>query len=284
MNPRLSVVIPAHDEAAVIGRLLTSLVPAARAGDLELIVAANGCTDDTAAVAASFGSSVVVVETERASKIAALNAADAVAGCYPRAYVDADVVVEASALLQLGDVLGRIDGPLVAAPRMRVDLSRSSWPVRAHYRIWELTDYRQRGHVGSGVYALSELGRRRFGAFPEVIADDRFVQQQFRPAERGSVPESFTIFAPTTFRALLHRSTRAAAGNAQLHRMDVPALPSDGATAGMRSLIRRVGPHPTLWPAMAVFCVSYLLPRLLARRKRAGGRMDVWERDETSRR
>ena len=62
MTPRMSVVIPAHDEEAVIGRLLSALTGHPRSAELELVVAANGCTDGTVDVARSFGASVTVVE------------------------------------------------------------------------------------------------------------------------------------------------------------------------------------------------------------------------------
>ena len=191
MTARMSVVIPAHDEATVIGRLLDALAGDPRGHELELVVVANGCTDATARVAASYGASVTVVEIEEASKIAALEAGDRAATVFPRAYVDADVVVDVAALLALADELERPGGPLVASPRLEVDTDGASWPVRQHYRIWELTDYRRTGHIGSGVYALSADGRRRFGRWPQVIADDRFVQQLL-PARRASRPSTST--------------------------------------------------------------------------------------------
>ena len=45
----VSVVIPAHDEEAVIERCLGTLLADARAGEVEVVVVCNGCTDDTAA-------------------------------------------------------------------------------------------------------------------------------------------------------------------------------------------------------------------------------------------
>src|SRR5206468_9477454 len=84
-----SVVIPAHNEAAVIGRLLTAILADAGPDEFEIVVVPNGCTDDTAAVASSFG--VRVVETEVASKVAALRLGDASVKSFPRIYVDADV-------------------------------------------------------------------------------------------------------------------------------------------------------------------------------------------------
>lgn len=83
MSARVSVIIPAHDEAAVIGRLLGALVDGDPEGRLEIVVGANGCTDGTAAVARAVDPRILVAETERASKIAGLNAADGVATVFP---------------------------------------------------------------------------------------------------------------------------------------------------------------------------------------------------------
>ncbi len=287
MSARLSVVVPAHNESAVVARLLRPLLPGVDDGELEIVVAANGCTDDTADIVRSLSPQIRLVELTAASKSAALNAADSVATVFPRAYVDADVVVSRSALLALAEQLSAPGGPLVAAPPLRVDTSRSSWSVRAHYRIWELTDYRRHGHVGSGIYALSRAGRSRFGDFPDIIADDRFVQRLFAGPELGSAGEHFTVFAPRTLRALVRRSVRAAAGNAQLRDAGIGGTRSqpDESTAAtsVSHLAAAVGPRPRLWPAFAIYCLCYLAPRVLARRKRAAGLLHVWERDETSR-
>jgi cellulose synthase/poly-beta-1,6-N-acetylglucosamine synthase-like glycosyltransferase len=57
-RPRLAVLIPAHDEAAGIGRTLKSVAAGLEAGDRVLVVADN-CSDDTARVAALAGAQVV---------------------------------------------------------------------------------------------------------------------------------------------------------------------------------------------------------------------------------
>ena len=44
-----SVIIPAHNEAASIGRNLRALREGTRGGDLDVVVVCNGCTDRTAA-------------------------------------------------------------------------------------------------------------------------------------------------------------------------------------------------------------------------------------------
>ena len=213
----MSVVIPAHDEATVIGRLLEALVSDPRAAELEIVVVANGCSDATVPVAREYEPAVRVVEIAEASKIAALEAGDAEATAFPRAYVDADVTVDVSTLLALADALEESGGPLVASPPLEVDTSGASWLVRQHYRVWELTDYRRSGHIGSGIYALSATGRARFGRWPRVIADDRFVQQLFRPDERRTIDDgSFSVRSARAMSAHLRRSTRIARGNLEL--------------------------------------------------------------------
>ena len=95
MSARLgSIVIPAHDEGRVIERTLAPLVPLAHSGAVEVVVAANGCSDDTVARARQVPG-VRVLNLAEASKVAALNAADATTDAFPRIYLDADVVAPA---------------------------------------------------------------------------------------------------------------------------------------------------------------------------------------------
>lgn len=271
----LSVVIPAHDEEVLLPRLLARLVDDP---ELEIVVVANGCTDGTAAAARAVSGHVTVVEIDEASKIAALNRGDEVAVGWPRAYVDADVDVDAPTLRALAAAL---DGEvLVGSPVLRVDTAGATLPVRWYYRIWELTDYRRAGHVGSGIYALSRRGRERFDRFPDVIADDLFVHALFAPAERlARLDREFTVRSPRDWGSLLHRAERIALGNLQLARSEHAAP----ATSGARSLLRRVAPRPWLWPAFGVYAVGYVVPRRRARRRLRRGDVRGWNRDATTR-
>jgi glycosyltransferase involved in cell wall biosynthesis len=279
----MSVIIPAHDEEAVVGRLLQALVETDRDSALEIVVVANGCSDNTVAVASAVAPSIRVVEIAEASKIAALNAGDAAATSFPRAYVDADVVITVDTLFALADSLEAPNGPLVASPRLVVDLEGTTWFLRAHYRVWELSDYRLEGHIGSGVYAVSREGRARFGAFPDVIADDRFVQQRFAPEERATLMDhAFTVCAPRTLRAHMRRATRIALGNQQLPDA-LQHTPQPAASQRYGSLAARVLRQPRLWPAFVVYCVGYANPQVRARWRTLRGKNTAWNRDETSR-
>ena len=100
----ISIVIPAHNEEQVIGRLLEGVTRGAGPGELEIVVVTNGCTDRTAEVAGSFPG-VTVVDSPVASKPAALNLGDATAKSFPRMYLDADIEVDIAAVRAVGDVL-----------------------------------------------------------------------------------------------------------------------------------------------------------------------------------
>ncbi len=96
-----SIVIPAHDEAIALPRLLSTLRGQDVGGRrLQVVVAVNGSTDATAAVArgqvdmfAAAGHQLIVAETEIASKAAGLNLGDDHASAFPRLYLDADVAL-----------------------------------------------------------------------------------------------------------------------------------------------------------------------------------------------
>ncbi|MYT19449.1 glycosyltransferase, partial [Streptomyces sp. SID7760] len=79
-----SIVIPAHNEGRVIGRLLDALLADAPASGPDIVVVCNGCTDDTAAVAGARGPRVRVVEIPTPSKHTALRVGDEHARGFPR--------------------------------------------------------------------------------------------------------------------------------------------------------------------------------------------------------
>ncbi|WP_342373144.1 WecB/TagA/CpsF family glycosyltransferase [Propioniciclava soli] len=280
MNRALSVVIPAHNEAVSIDRCLAALGGTAIGREAEIVVVANGCEDGTAAAARAHAESLpglIVVETDLASKVHALNLGDEHATAFPRVYLDADIELSPDALPALRDALAG-PAPRVAAPRIVFDTAGSSWAVRAFYDIFARLPYATQGLVGLGVYALSESGRRRFGAFPELTSDDLFVQRLFAPHERVSTPGTFTVATPRRWRDLVKVRARIARGNAEFGEAELPGVDTRSSTGGTaRALLGLLVRDPR----RIVGAVVYAVTRLAAqRRARSGAR---WERDDSSR-
>lgn len=265
----LSVVIPAHNEARVIGRLLDGLLDGER---FDVVVVANGCTDDTAEVARAHG--VRVLETPEPSKRAALRLGDEAAAGYPRLYVDADIELTAASARALAEALAR--GFLAAAPQRVLALDGRSVLVRAYYAIWVRLPHVRAGLFGRGVIAVSEVGNERIRALPPVMADDLAASLAFTADERVIVPSARVVIqTPRTFTDLMRRRVRAVTS--------VSELESAGERTGMKDLIRIVVRRPWLAPAAVVFVAVALLARRRAARAIRAGDYTTWLRDESSR-
>ncbi len=274
-----SVIIPAHNEEAVIGRLLESLTAKDRSEDLEIWVACNGCSDETATISRRFG--VGVIETDVASKTEALRLGDRAAKSFPRLYIDADVVIGREAVDRVCEELDS-DRCLAAAPRLRVDLSRAPWAVRAYYGIWLRLPYHLEGMIGSGVYAMSREGRARFDEFPDIISDDGFARLQYAPDERMTVDDvEFTITPPTSLAGVVNVKTRSQKGLLQLHRLYPELLRNDprGYSIALSDILR----DPRDWPSSLVYLYVILRTKLAAVWMNYRGDLGTWERDDTSR-
>lgn len=284
-----TVVIPAHNEGRVIGRLLGQLVPAtppgeppaAPRGELNVIVVANGCTDDTAEVAASFGPRVRVLSIPEPSKHKALVAGDRAAADLPRIYVDADVELRAQDVQALAAAL-RQPGVLAAAPELELGLDGAPWPVRWYYDVWARLPEVRRGLFGRGVIAVDRAGQERIASLPPLVADDLAASLLFAPHERSVVPGTRSVVhVPRTVADLLRRRVRVAAGVAQIER----AEQAPGATARTRitDLLAIARSGPRMAPRVALFLSVAVIVRLRARRVVARGDYSTWQRDESSR-
>jgi glycosyltransferase involved in cell wall biosynthesis len=277
----LSIIIPAHNEEAVIGRLLKSLTNGAEPGELEIIVVANGCNDRTAEVARAFGAPVRVIETEVGSKVHALNLGDRAATSFPRFYVDADIVLDLNALRRLAVSLER-DRYLAIAPRFQMNLDGCSWFVRAFYAVNDRMPSSREGIGGSGVYGMSEQGRKRFGEFPALTADDGFVRVQFQPHERVTVEDCHSIvFAPKTPRGLVQIKTRSHFGSMQLRQRFPHLWVNRGARNGVA--LKRLALRPWWWARLVVYAYVKLEARRGARKLMQKQHEATWQRDDTSR-
>ena len=276
--PVASVVIPAHDEERSIARCLDALLPQLAAGD-EVVVACNGCTDRTAAIARAYGRVVTVIELPTPSKVDALNAADRVVTSFPRLYLDADVVLDAGVVRGLFAAVheGAVD---LAAPRVRYDLSRSSIVVRAYYRIWTRLPSVRDDTVGRGAFAMSRRGRDAFEAFPDVLGDDHYAREQVPPERRGVVAEGYaTVMPPRSVRALVRRRARTVEGNRQV--AELGPVERAAARARRREWIGVVRRRPRLVPVVPLYVALSLLPRVVAAWRRWSGHSVGWGRDDS---
>jgi glycosyltransferase involved in cell wall biosynthesis len=279
-QPLASIIVPAHNEAAVIGKLLRTLEPEVRAGRLDVVVACNGCTDATAEISRAHGARVV--HTDVSSKIAALNAGDEAALAFPRIYVDADVEMS---LATLHDLIRALSGgkTLCAAPPFVVDLEGRPWLVRAYYAIWTREPYLRDAYVGSGIYGISEQGRARFDRFPNLIADDRYIHNLYTREERAVVPTApFRIKAPWKLGSLFRRRVRICRGNLEVaEHPEFNQLPGGHERSG--SWWPAVISNPLLLPCALLFLAVNGTARLVAQRQLRAKRRIDWARDETIR-
>jgi glycosyl transferase family 2 len=248
---------------------------------MDIIVVANGCTDDTAEVAASFGPAVQVLTLPVARKQEALAAGDRAAAGFPRIYVDADLELRIDDVRALAAALSQ-PGVLAAAPRRELVMAGRPWPVRWYYDVWTLLPGVQRGLWGRGVIAVNEAGHRRLAGLPPLQADDLAASLMFEPHETALVPGArVVIHPPTTFAGLLCRRTRCVTGTAQIER----AQGLDGSAdqtriSDLTAIIRR---RPSMLPRIGYFLSVAVLARLRAGRARARGDYLTWLRDESSR-
>jgi hypothetical protein len=261
-------------------------VPAAGAGGpagpggLDIIVVANGCTDDTAEVAGSFGPPVRVLSIPVASKRDALLAGDQAARDFPRIYVDADVELGAGDIAALGAALGR-PGTLACGPRRDLEAGRP-WLVRWYYAVWERLPEVRSGLFGRGVIGLSEAGHARVAGLPPLLADDLVASLAFTPGERVIVPAArVVVHTPRTARDLLRRRVRATMGVNQVAAAE--GAPQASARTRPADLLAMIRARPLMAPQVAVFLAVAVLARRRAAREVRQREYSTWLRDESSR-
>ncbi|WP_123440901.1 glycosyltransferase family 2 protein [Streptomyces sp. PanSC9] len=278
-----SIVIPAHNEARVIGRLLDALLTDPSDDATDIVVVCNGCTDDTARIAAERGPRVRVIEIPVPSKHAALRAGDEHAQGFPRVYVDADVVLTASDVRALtGPLRDDTSGVLATAPDRRVPLAGCAWRVRAYYQVWQRLPAVREGLFGRGVIAVSKAGHDRIAALPPLMADDLAASLAFTSGERLVVREAgVVVHPPRTWPDLIRRRVRAAVSTAQVERHQSPEQGSARTSkADLADLLRA---EPRLLAGVVVFVAAAVVARRKAEKVIRAEDFGTWLRDESSR-
>ena len=262
-----SLIIPAHNEAAVIGKTLEELAELLASPALDIVVAANGCTDSTSRIAAGVAG-VRVLDLPESSKTAALNAGDHATDQWPRIYLDADIEIPLAAVCDTLEALAN-PGVLACRPPYSWDLDGADPLVRAYYRARARIPSAHAALWGAGVYALSREGHERFGTFPTVVADDLFIDQQYTPQEKRIVgTDPVHVRVPRSSRDLLRVLGRQTRGSNQMH-------------AGTRQQTLREVMGSIRGPTSLFDAAVYVGFALASRR--SGHASTDWERDESSR-
>ncbi len=131
-RPRTAVLIPAHDEQAVIEPTLRAILPALAAGD-RLLVVADNCTDETTALARRAGAEVVErTDPQRRGKGYALQCGIAALAADPPqvlVVIDADCLAEPGAIDTLARLAHETQRPVQA--RNLTDRRPAAGPVEA---------------------------------------------------------------------------------------------------------------------------------------------------------
>lgn len=220
----LTVIIPSYNEENYISACLEALI--AQEGlppdhATQVIVAANGCRDNTVQIAESFaqrfsgqGFSFSVLDIAQPGKTNALNTADKHARFENRAYLDADVVLSPRFLAEL---IERLDttAPLYIGGTVHIPRA-SSWVTRAYAKIWTNMPFVRDGVPGIGFYAFTRAGRQRWQEFPEIVGDDRFVRLQFSEAERIKLAAAYQWPLPEGFINMVNAKRRWSEGNREV--------------------------------------------------------------------
>lgn len=253
-RPGFAVLVPVHNEAAVLGRSVPALLQAAPGADL--IWVCNGCTDGSAGLIRQLaGGRGRVIELPAPGKTAALNAAEAETAVFPRFYLDADVLPEPGCFEALLQVLQSGEADLVA-PRIRFDTSAASPTARAITRTWLALPHGQ-GGAFHHLLGISARGRSAWAEFPDLLGDDIFVQAHIPPARRRIVPQArVTTWSPPSFIAWVRVRARWRRGERQLARLGL----SPGGDPGQRGALLRMLGHPASFPG----ALGFILARLLA--------------------
>lgn len=282
-----TLIIPAHNEEAVIARCLETAIAGAPTEDsFEIIVAANGCDDRTVEVARRTAPHATVLDLPVGSKTAAINAANRIASHFPRVVLDADVECNYRSLAALAEAL-REPGVMAAAPAIRLNQDHCNFLVKAYYSAWMCQPYAKAGKGGAGCYGISQSGMEQIGEFPPIIGDDIWIHTRFPDKAKRLVEHDaqerpvFTIVRPpSTAWQQVKVEARRMRGNAEVRRdHPSPHLTLVDQGGGLRGALKS-GASPF---DLCVFFGIKSLVRLETKRNQRRAGPPVWTRDTSSR-
>lgn len=225
----LAVIIPVWKgqftiERSLLGLLNQSFSTPERSKDISITVAINDGCSVTKSIAESFTTRFIqqgyifsVIETPSGRR-AAFKSAEKNIFEKVVLYLDQDAVLSPRAL---DEILNTSEGPeseiFIA---LKPEFTRSSSPiVRSFLRGWQATPYVRLSPATVGAFAVSASGRKRWGNFPDLHSDDKFVRMLFTVQERCLIgSESYETIAPESVLELVRNRRRYQKGNRELQK------------------------------------------------------------------
>lgn len=163
--PTLSVLVPAHNEAARLPAVLENLLAQEYPGPKpEIIVGLNGCDDGSRDVAARYP--VTLAESPRAGMSFGKNLAASAAGGEMLVFVDADTTLPPGALRLLAEAAAgknRYIGTVAGAP------DKGGGVVRFCFFLANRLTRRKKAHAPGGVMPMDRETFRAIGGFDETL-------------------------------------------------------------------------------------------------------------------
>lgn len=188
LAPTVTVVVPAHDEQAVIGRRVENLLALDYPPELvEIIVASDGSTDETDEVVAALAARhprVRLLRCPRAGKVAAQNRAVRAGTSEVIAFSDANARWEPDALRQL---VGNFADPDVAYVCGRLALEPTDGSNREgvywRFELWQRASESAMGSITAGNGGIYAVRRSDYIETESHIGHD--LGLPYRMAQRG---------------------------------------------------------------------------------------------------
>ena len=278
MTALVSVLIPAHNEAGYIETCLEALFasdPLPDGAAAEVLVLANGCSDDTAQIArglsAPEGWTCRVLELPEGGKLGALNAGDAAAKGNVLVYLDADVIVSPPLLGQLTSALAE-EVPLYASGSPRISPARSLL-TRAYGRFWAQLPFVTEGVPGFGLFAMNRAGRNRWQNWPDIISDDTFARLSFAAPERIRLPGTYQWPMVEGFANLVRVRRRQNKGVEEIAAQFPQLLANDDKRSlGSRGLLQLLRRDPLGFAAYGLVSLAVKTPLFKSKSRWARGR------------
>ncbi len=279
---KLSIVIPAYNEATLIAATLSNILADNVLKDCSIVVVCNGCIDNSLDVLTNFKQthelslttrniSFITINETKASKTHALNVGVSATSADVTILLDADILVSGSDLCALANRL--IENDLKAlSPQVCFDVEKSNRLVKAYYEVERNSHYNTHLRL-SNVIALSAICVDKVFPIPDVIADDEYIRRSLADNEYAIDKDtSFSFIAPKTLASVASVLARVERGNMQLNEM---SLHSSSMTSGAVEKARLF--------SSVIFILTKVLAKIRARVEYYGSAKNEWHRDQSTR-